>query len=94
MSVTYKATLPLKENKCCTRLILLGTSACHLCEQAEDLLNEANIGYQKIDIAEQEQWQEQYAIKIPVLLNTELKQELCWPFVIEDIQTFVHMGRC
>ena len=36
--------------------------------------------YSKIDIAEQEQWQEHYATKIPVLLNTETNQELCWPF--------------
>ena len=73
-----------------TKLILLGTSACHICDQAEDLLKNTNIAYQKIDIADQEQWQEQYAIKIPVLLNTEYSQELCWPFSIEDIQAFLH----
>ena len=72
-----------------SKLILLGTSACHLCEQAEGLLNEINITYQKIDIAEQEQWQAQYAIKIPVLLNEEETQELCWPFTIEDIRAFL-----
>ncbi len=72
-----------------SRLILLGTSACHLCEQAEDLLIQANIDYQKIDIAEQEQWQARYAIKIPVLLNTQCQQELCWPFTIEDIHAFI-----
>jgi len=60
--------------------LLLGTSACHLCEQAEALLAPLNISYSKIDISEQEQWQEQYAIKIPVLLNTETNQEICWPF--------------
>ena len=72
-----------------SKLILLGTSACHLCEQAEGLLKQAHIDYQKIDIAEDEQWQAQYAIKIPVLLNPELQQELCWPFVIEDIQALL-----
>ena len=72
-----------------TKLILLGTSACHLCEQAEDLLQQLNVVYQKIDIAEQEQWQARYAIKIPVLLNTECQQELCWPFAIEDIQALI-----
>ncbi len=74
-----------------SKLILLGTSACHLCEQAEELLQQRDIAYQKIDIAEQEQWQERYAIKIPVLLNTEAQQELCWPFTTEDIQAFVAM---
>lgn len=71
------------------KLLLLSTSACHLCEQAESLLLQLNIAYQKIDIAEQEQWQERYAIKIPVLLDTEEQQELCWPFSTEDILTFV-----
>jgi glutaredoxin len=60
------------------QLLLLSTSACHLCEQAEALLLQLDITYQKIDIAEQEQWQKRYAIKIPVLLNAENQQELCW----------------
>lgn len=60
--------------------LLLSTEACHLCEQAEALLAPLDIMYSKIDIAEQEQWQEHYATKIPVLLNTETNQELCWPF--------------
>ena len=72
-----------------SKLILLSTSACHLCEQAEDLLKRINIDYQKIDIAEQEQWLECYAIKIPVILNTETQKELCWPFAIEDIQALI-----
>lgn len=72
-----------------SKLILLGTSACHLCEQAEGLLIQSNIAYKKIDIAEDEQWQERYAIKIPVLLKKQGLQELCWPFDIEEIQTFI-----
>jgi glutaredoxin len=72
-----------------SQLILLGTSACHLCEQAEALLEQLAVTYQKIDIAEQEQWQARYAIKIPVLLGVQTEQELCWPFTIEDIQRFI-----
>lgn len=71
-----------------SQLILLGTSACHLCEQAEALLEQLAITYQKVDIAEQEQWQARYAIKIPVLLDTQTQQELCWPFTTDDIQNF------
>ncbi len=63
--------------------LLLSTEACHLCEQAEALLAPLNIRYSKIDIAEEEQWQASYAIKIPVLLNTETNKELCWPFSAE-----------
>ncbi len=68
--------------------LLLGTSACHLCEQAEALLDTLKLDYQKIDIAEQEQWQARYAIKIPVLLKQDTQQALCWPFTLEEIQAF------
>ena len=66
--------------------LLLGTPACHLCEQAEVLLDSLAVPYHKVDIAEEEQWQARYAIKIPVLLNTSSQKELCWPFSQEDIQ--------
>lgn len=72
-----------------SELLLLGTSACHLCEQAEALLLPLNISFAKVDIAEQMQWQERYALKIPVLLDTRRQQELCWPFTVEDIHDFV-----
>jgi len=68
-----------------SQLLLLGTSACHLCEQAEALVLQLNIPFIKVDIAEQEQWQERYAIKIPVLLDLESQKELSWPFSSEDI---------
>jgi len=68
-----------------SQLLLLGTSACHLCEQAEALVVQLNISFTKVDIAEQEQWQDRYAIKIPVLLDVEAQKELCWPFSSEDI---------
>jgi len=72
-----------------SQLLLLGTSACHLCEQAEALLFALDIHYQKIDIAEQEQWQARYAIKIPVLLESRSQMELCWPFTSLDISHFI-----
>lgn len=70
-------------------LILLSTSACHLCEEAEVLLQQTHLIYQKIDIAEQEQWQKKYAIKIPVLINPQTDKELCWPFDIKKLQAFI-----
>ena len=71
-------------------LILLGTSACHLCEEAELILAACEqIKIEKVDIAEQEQWQEKYAIRIPVLYHTETKSELGWPFDQQQVQVFV-----
>lgn len=67
------------------KLILFGTSACHLCEMAQELLipllkNYPSCQLELVDIAEQTQWQEKYAIRIPVLLHPESQQELGWPF--------------
>ena len=67
------------------KLILFGTAACHLCEMAEDLLRSVCkdcpfITLEAIDIAEQMQWQDRYAIRIPVLLHPKSQRELAWPF--------------
>ena len=75
--------------------LLLGTSGCHLCELAEEVIrsclnNKADeIKVKLIDIAEQTQWQADYAIRIPVLLHLESKQSLNWPFTQDDVNTFI-----
>ncbi len=77
------------------RLILFGTSGCHLCEQAELIVNACvpdGVGY--VDIAEQEQWQEQYAVRIPVLYDPKTKQELGWPFDQTDVEEFIGRVAC
>jgi len=71
-------------------LILLGTAACHLCEEAELILAACQqVNIELIDIAEQEQWQEKYAIRIPVLYHAETEKELGWPFTQEQAQVFI-----
>ncbi|MGZ8916524.1 MAG: glutaredoxin family protein [Methylobacter sp.] len=71
-------------------LILFGTSGCHLCEQAEIIVNAClQDGVETVDIAEQEQWQEQYALRIPVLYDPETKQDLGWPFDQSAVEEFV-----
>jgi hypothetical protein len=45
------------------KLILLGTAGCHLCEEAELIMSVFNnVEIELFDIADQEQWQEKYAI--------------------------------
>lgn len=68
------------------RLLLLGTEGCHLCEQAQAIIADClaehprSVDIVLVDIAEQYEWQADYALKIPVLLETESRRELCWPF--------------
>jgi Glutaredoxin-like domain (DUF836) len=75
-------------------LILLGTEGCHLCELAQELVNQCQqkglkIPIEHIDIAEQTEWQQDYATLIPVLLKKNSVQTLSWPFTQDDIFTFI-----
>lgn len=77
-----------------TKLLLFGTQGCHLCELAEELIeafqaNELGLLIERIDIAEHEQWQKIYAIRIPVLLNQETGKELGWPFDYSDLEKLI-----
>jgi hypothetical protein len=76
------------------KYLLLGTSGCHLCELAEELTHEClpaetGISVELIDIAEQTQWQPDYATLIPVLLHQKSLQSLKWPFTKENVLTFI-----
>lgn len=67
-----------------SELLLYSTSACHLCELAEDMLDEARrqglrFRYRVVDIVEDEGLLERYGVRIPVL-RREDGEELGWPF--------------
>ena len=71
------------------QFILYNTSACHLCEEAEMLLNQTKLEWQTIDIADSDKLLEIYSLKIPVIYNTTTNSELCWPFSLGDIEVFI-----
>ena len=77
------------------KLILFGTLGCHLCEEAEVIVASLMDGFaddlqiEITDIAEQEQWQEKYAIRIPILYHPETGSELGWPFDQLKLQEFI-----
>lgn len=76
------------------RLLLLGTAGCHLCEEAEQIIreclpNDYDQVIEVIDIAEQEHWQADYAIRIPVLYHSATKKELAWRFDQADVERFI-----
>jgi glutaredoxin-like protein DUF836 len=74
---------------------LFGTSGCHLCEEAEQLLQHstAHVDYCKKDIVDNPDWMEQYGIRIPVLQHLNSQQELSWPFDSEALQQFIQTTR-
>lgn len=74
-------------------LILYSTSACHLCELAEQLLAQSDLApnYQlrKVDIAESEELVARYGVRIPVLCRAADGQELGWPFDHQQLACFL-----
>lgn len=84
-----------------SHLILYGTSACHLCEQAEALMQEVSLAYislhnmplkwQVVDIVDDEALMERYGLTIPVLSmeRNGALSTLNWSFTQSDILNFL-----
>lgn len=75
------------------RVILFGTSACHLCEIAEGMLERERAGaalegIDKVDISDDEALLERYGVRIPVLRRPD-GRELDWPFDPEELRSFL-----
>jgi len=71
---------------------LFSTSGCHLCEVAAARLMpfvEHGLLVALIDIAEREDWVEQYGLSIPVLRRCDTGAELNWPFEAEQVVSFL-----
>jgi hypothetical protein len=72
---------------------LYGTSACHLCELAEEMLEALRkqgltLAYDKVDISESDDLFERYGLVIPVLQGPR-GEELRWPFSGEELRQFI-----
>ncbi|MEY3411240.1 MAG: hypothetical protein RL593_816 [Pseudomonadota bacterium] len=72
------------------QLTLYGTSACHLCEDAEQIIRAAlptNLANQLIvkDITDHDELYNQYQLTIPVLNIQPNNIELHWPFTVNQV---------
>lgn len=70
-------------------LVLYGTTYCHLCEQAEAVLDEVDVSAVYIDIADDDGLIESYGTRIPVLRRADSGAELGWPFDAAMVRQFV-----
>lgn len=68
--------------------ILFGTEGCHLCEEAEALLVAAGLDFMSRDIMDNEQWQLEYGLLIPVLWHAQSQNQLNWPFDSLQLKAF------
>jgi hypothetical protein len=71
---------------------LYGTSACHLCELAEELLvalgrENPEMAFEKVDISGSDALFERYGLRIPVLRDAG-GRELGWPFTAGQLREF------
>ncbi len=72
---------------------LYGTSACHLCEMAQELiatqrLSDDGFDVEVVDISESEVLFERYGLRIPVLQHPD-ERELNWPFAVPQLRDFL-----
>ncbi len=70
-------------------LILYSTWGCHLCEEAEGLLRQANLTFNVVDIVDDPQAFELYRTSIPVLVSATA-QHLFWPFDQYRLAAFIN----
>ena len=60
-------------------LTLFSSPGCHLCEQAEDIVDYVGVSFAVVDISSDVDLVRQYGIRIPVLKRAD-GAELGWPF--------------
>ncbi|NRP38965.1 hypothetical protein XMA121_001586 [Marinobacterium sp. xm-a-121] len=74
-------------------LELMTTEGCHLCDQALPLLvsgiDPSKYEVDLVDIAFDDKLMNQYATRIPVLVDPQSKQSLDWPFDAEQLAQFI-----
>lgn len=68
------------------KLVLYGTTHCHLCEQAETLLQSVGVEAEHIDIAGDDALFEKYGVRIPVVKREDTGAELGWPFEVTAVR--------
>lgn len=74
-------------------LELMTTEGCHLCEQAIPLLvtglDPSEFEVDLVDIAFDDELMDQFATRIPVLVEPRSKQSLDWPFDANQLAQFI-----
>lgn len=77
------------------RLTLFGSLGCHLCEQAERLLDdhrpgpEPDLEIERVEITDHPELLARYQTRIPVLRDTGSGRELDWPFDAAQLADFL-----
>lgn len=73
----------------CMTFTLFHFEGCHLCEQAEVLLQSLGVEYARIDIGDDTELDVRYGERVPVLRENPSGRELGWPFDPTTLRWFV-----
>ncbi|MDG2472060.1 MAG: glutaredoxin family protein [Pseudomonadales bacterium] len=77
------------------QLLLFSRADCHLCDQAEILINALLIGspwqLTKVDIDNDPALRQRYQTSIPVLLRCDNQQALNWPFPQSRVRSLLDL---
>ena len=68
-------------------LTLFSSLGCHLCEQAEDIVDYVGVPFEVVDITSDVELVRLYGVRIPVLKRSD-GSELGWPFDALDVERF------
>ena len=68
-------------------LMLLSSPGCHLCDQAEEIVDHVGVSFEVVDISLNVDLVRLYGVRIPVLKRSD-GAELGWPFDALDVERF------
>ena len=68
-------------------LTLYTSPGCHLCQNAEEILDYLGVAHRAVDISAQVELVRRYGVRIPVLQRAD-GAELGWPFDALDVERF------
>tara|TARA_B100000900_G_scaffold155576_3_gene132214 strand:+ start:15812 stop:16021 length:210 start_codon:yes stop_codon:yes gene_type:complete len=67
--------------------MLLSSPGCHLCDQAEEIVDHVGVSFEVVDISLNVDLVRLYGVRIPVLKRSD-GAELGWPFDVLDVERF------
>ena len=73
------------------RFKLYSTSACHLCEQAQQMIEAVApqpLELEEVAVSETDELFERYGLLIPVLQHPD-GREMNWPFAVDALRAFL-----
>lgn len=72
-------------------LILYTRPDCHLCELAEQMIEECNATWYPVDIEGDLALVRKHGHRVPVLYRPDIDRELIWPFNPDTVQAFIDL---